>query len=106
MKDLVAFDRIVATPDGLGGEDRDWQEIFQCAAELRYDRGSEAERSGGLTGKAVFKVRVRATPQTEGLTTADRMRDVGRGVAYNLREVDAVTDRAFVWLKAESGVAI
>lgn len=106
LNERVAFDTEQATPDGYGGEDRAWVEAFSCAAEIRYQRGKEAVDAGGLTGSASFKVRVRSSIQTRALTVDHRMRDARRGVAYNIREVDAITDRAWVWLSVESGVAV
>jgi hypothetical protein len=34
------------------------------------------------------------------------MKDLRRNTVYNIREVDAVTDSRWVWIGAESGVAI
>lgn len=106
MRERVAFDRRVGVADGLGGEAVSWSEVYACAAEFRYQRGGESVEAGGLTGQAVFKVRVRTCAATEALTQDDRMRDVRRSVAYNIREVDRISDPAHVWLVAESGVAI
>lgn len=106
MRERVAFDRKVETADALGGRSVSWSEIFACAAEFRYQRGGESVEAGALTGQATFKVRVRASEATRGLTADDRLRDVRRDVIYNIREVDAVSDRASVWLVAESGVAV
>ena len=106
MRERVAFDQKVAVADDLGGDAVSWSEIFACAAEFRYQRGGERVEAGGLTGQATFKVRVRACVATRGLSQEDRMRDVRRSVAYNIREIDAVSDPAHVWLVAESGVAI
>lgn len=106
LRERVAFDVAVETPDGSGGMERTWSEVAERAAEFRYERGREAVQAGGLTGSAVFKVCVRSDEVTRGLTTAHRMRDVRRGVIYNLREVDSITDRAWVWLGVENGVAL
>lgn len=106
LRELVAFDQPVTTPDGAGGNVPGWVETHRCAAEFRYRRGDEAVQTSGLQGSASFKVRVRSCEATRVLTTKDRMRDVRRGIAYNIREVDAISDRAHVWLVAESGVAI
>ena len=106
LTERVAFDLEQVVPDGLGGQSRSWSEVFECWAEFRYTRGREAEQAGGWTGSAVFKVKVRSSSETRELTAAHRLRDVARGVAYNIRQVDGVTDRAWVWLVVESGVAI
>ncbi|MCV2877605.1 phage head closure protein [Sedimentimonas flavescens] len=106
LRERVAFDAETLAPDGYGGQARAWAEVHECAAAFKYQRGQEAVEAGGLTGTATFKVKVRACAATKALTASHRMRDVRRGVSYNLREVDAVTDPAFVWVVAENGVAI
>lgn len=106
MRERVAFDQKTVTADDLGGETVVWSEVHACAAEFRYQRGGESVEAGGLTGQATFKVRVRSCAATRGLSQEDRMRDVRRSMAYNIREIDAVSDPAHVWLVAESGVAI
>lgn len=102
----VAFDAAQTVADGYGGEDRTWAQVYACPAEFRYQRGTEAMQAGGLTGAASFKVRIRSSNAARLVKADDRMRDVRRGVAYNIREVDAITDRAWVWLVVENGVAI
>ena len=103
----VAFDAEVRTKDEYGGAIIEWTPVTPpLSAEFRYERGREAEQAGAQTGTASFKVRLRSNPTTRALTPAHRMRDVLRGVAYNVREVDPISDRAFVWIVAESGVAI
>lgn len=106
LRERVAFDAEQTTPDGSGGQVRSWVESFSCAAEIRYERGREAVEAGGLTGTASFKVRVRSSSQSRALTTEHRMRDLRRELVFNIREVDAITDRASVWLLVESGVAV
>lgn len=105
LRDLAAFDAKVLTPDGAGGFDADWEEVHACAAQILYQRGREAVDAGAVTGSASFKVKVRSCDATRALTTAHRMRDPRRGLTFNVREVDAVTDRDFVWVVAEEGVA-
>lgn len=105
-RERVAFDVEQRIPDGSGGQKVEWVEAFLCAAEFRYERGREAVQAGGLTGTATFKVKVRSSIQSRALTTDHRMRDVRRGLAFNIREVDAITDRDWIWLVAQSGVAV
>ena len=106
LTERVAFATEVSTPDGRGGQDTTWIEAAPVWAEFRYETGREAMQAGGLTGTASFKVRIRATSQTKAITVRDRMRDARRDVLYNIREVDAITDPAFVWVVVESGVAV
>lgn len=105
-REAVAFDAPVQSADGYGGNAVTWQEQFTSRAEFRYQRGDEAVEAGGLTGTARFKVRIPAHDAARAVTTEYRMRDTRASVAYNIREVDTVTDRLFVWLVVESGVAI
>lgn len=106
LRERVAFDAEQVTPDGYGGQDRTWREEHVCAAAFKYQRGQEALDAGGLTGTASFKVKVLSCRATRAVTPEYRMRDVRRGMAFNIREVDAITDPAWVWIIAENGVAI
>lgn len=106
MRERVAFDVPVHTPDGSGGQTRTWSEIETCGAEFRYERGREAVQSGGQTGTATFKVKIRSSQITRSIGTQHRMRDVRRSMVFNIREVDAISDLIYVWLVCEKGVAI
>ena len=106
LRHLVAFDAPVRVPDGSGGFDRTWSDGAPMKAELRYDRGAEASQAGRLTGTAVFKVRVRSSAAARAVTADHRMRDLRSSAAYQVREVDAETDRQWVWIGVEGGVAV
>jgi len=88
-----------------GGASVDWVPAFTAWAEFRYQRGGEREQAGGLAATARYKVRLRSTPDARALTGQHTMRDLQTGMRYNLREIDALSDRAHVWLVAEAGVA-
>ena len=77
----VVFDQEVLVPDGFGGFDRSWQEVFRTRAEFRYDSGDENVQGGGLTGTALFKVKIRAQAAANALTVEYRMRDLHKGLA-------------------------
>lgn len=109
LRERVAFDRPTRTPDGYGGQVGGWSvapESHECRAELIYSRGSETVEAARLAGRSVYKVRIRQCAAAREITSNWRMRDLRRGVRYNVREVDAVTDRAWVFLVVESGVAV
>ena len=59
-----------------------------------------------MQGRAIYKVKVRSSTKSRSITTDYRMRDVRRGTEYQIREVDPITDRAWVYLVVESGVAV
>lgn len=104
LAERVAFDAPVQSDDGSGGIEVGWSEVYACRAEFIYSRGSEAVDQARLQGRAFYKVRIRSGAAAKGITTDHRMRDVRRSVTYNIREVDAISDRAWVYIVAESGV--
>lgn len=106
LDEAVAFDSPTTVEDDFGGTEQGWAQDYSCNADVKYDRGNEPVEAGRLTGTAVFKVRIRQSEVARGITTDWRMRDTRRDVAYNIREVDAVTDRQWIWLRVEGGVAI
>ena len=116
MRDRVAFDAPISSPDGRGGVETAWEEQFERFVEVIYQRGSEGIEGARLSGRSSYKIRLRQSASARQITTDWRLRDLkrtmpdGNGgtkpVEYNLREVDAITDRQYIWLVAESGVAI
>lgn len=104
--EAVAFDLLQETPDGRGGYETTWAEQFTDRAEFRYERGKEAVEAGGLTGSATWKVKLRSHDATRALTTDHQMRDVRRQMSFQVREVDAISDRMYVWLVVETGKAV
>ncbi|MBV6637394.1 MAG: phage head closure protein [Mameliella sp.] len=105
LSQRVAFDEPAGTDDGYGGKTPDWAERFRCDAEMRHMGGAEAVRAAREAAVRTFKVRVPACSDLDGLTEAWRMRDVRRGDAYNVRDVDRITDRNWIWLVAEGPLA-
>lgn len=106
LVESVAFDSPTVSADGYGGQETTWTEEYACRAEFIYRRGSEAVEAARLSGRPVYKVKVRSCADARSITTDWRMRDVRRSVTYNVREVDAISDRAFVWIVIEGGVAV
>lgn len=101
----IAFDSPAAAADAYGGTRTGFtSDVYTCRADFIYQRGDEAVTAGKLTGTAVFKVKIRSCSAARAIDTSWRMRDVRRSVIYNIREIDAITDRFWIWLKVESGV--
>jgi head-tail adaptor len=92
-------------PDGHGGFTIDWLERHRCHARLAYHRGGEAVEAARLRGASIYKVRIRSCAAARAISPEYRMRDARRGTIYNIREVDAISDRAWIYILAESGVA-
>lgn len=119
LRELVAFDRPdQGASDGLGGHKRIHTEIRTCRAEFIYMRGSEAVEAARLQGRSVFKVRIRKMGTARDIEPDFRMRTVQRGLPdgageddplpgtrYNVREVDAISDRRWVFIVVESSVS-
>lgn len=113
LPERVAFDREGLTPDGSGGHDQDWQQHHTCRAQFIYSRGSETVEAARLQGRSIYKVKIRSCAVARAITTDFRMRDVRRGnqaadlvgEPYQIREVDAITDRRWIYIVVESGVA-
>ena len=110
LREKVALDVSVSVPDGYGGHKSVWQEAFQRRAQFIYSRGSEAVDAARLTGRSIFKVKIRSSAETAAITTDWCLRDLRRGdlekdlpgTVYEIREVDAVTDPRWVYLVIES----
>jgi hypothetical protein len=106
LKERVAFDLRLEVDDGYGNTAAgDFTPQFECAAEFRPRGGSEAVIAARLEGRNIFGVYIRSSVQARQITTDWRMRDARRGTVYAIRTVDVITDRAFVYLTVESGVA-
>lgn len=86
-------------------------------AEIIYSRGSEIVEAARLEGRAIYKIRIRCCAAAQAISTDWRMRDLHLGpetgpaddplpgVRYAIREVDAVTDRRWVYIVVEGGKA-
>lgn len=102
----VAFERQSSGSDGAGGTTSVWQEQFAVRASFFNAGGSEAVMAARLEGRTLARLRIRASSQTNLITTDWRMRDVRTGDIWNIREVDLITEaRAWILLRCEKGVA-
>jgi len=106
LNESVAFDAPTSVPDGSGGFSDGWAEQYTCRAEFIYQRGSEAIAASRLQGRSVYKLRIRQGASARTIVADWRMRDVRRSITYNVRDVDAISNRAFVYLTVEGGVAV
>jgi len=106
LRHRAAFDRRVKVDDGAGNtEGEEWQEQFTRRAAYIYAGGGETAMAARLEGRGVLKVRVRSCSQTRRIRQDWQMRDVWEGTIYAVKEVDAVTNRQWVYLVVERGVA-
>jgi len=112
----VAFLKRETIEDGPFRTEGPLSEQFQCRAAFRHLRGGESVMAGRLEGKHTQIIIVRASSLTRQITTDWIVRDVrasaeispGRfqGDVFNIRDVTHETDRAWISLLCERGVAV
>ncbi len=105
LRHRVAFDKRQREKDGSGNWQSSFVEQFQRRAAFVYAGGGEAVMAARLEGRGVLKIRVRSCSLTRTITQDWQMRDARLGTVYAIKEVDAVTDRQWVYLVVERGVA-
>lgn len=102
LREAVAFDRPTQN-SGPGGITEDgWVEEYDCRAAFKYQRGSETVEAARLQGRAIYRVKIRQSVQARAITTDWRMRDLRRELTFDLVEVDAITDRRWIYIVAEA----
>lgn len=106
LREGVAFDAPVFDADGIQTGWADASAATERWAEFIYQRGSESVDAARLSGKAIYKLRIRQSSAARAISTDWRMRDLRRGTEYQLREIDAITDRRWIYIVVESGVAV
>lgn len=104
LKERVALDERDEIEDGAGNYQGVFVERFSRRAQFVYAGGKEAISADRLQGQSIMKVRLRKDSQTKTITSDWQLRDARRGTVYAIREVDAVTDPACVYLVVSSGV--
>lgn len=115
----VAFLKREALNDGKGNTlGNKLVEQFQSRAAYRHLRGGESVMANRLSGKHVQVITVRASTLTRQITTDWVIRDVrasnetapgsGKftGDVFNIRDVTHETDRQWISLLVEKGVAV
>tara|TARA_R110002124_G_scaffold51390_5_gene148746 strand:- start:26530 stop:26862 length:333 start_codon:yes stop_codon:yes gene_type:complete len=103
--EAVAFDEPATVSVGDGGTVDGYEEKYACRAEFIYSRGSEVVDAARLEGRAIYKVKIRSSAAARAIRTDWQMRDTRRSVTYNIREIDAISDRQWIFIVVESGVA-
>lgn len=111
LEHSVAFDRREDVEDDYGNTVGDWREQFGRRAAFVYAGGRETVMAARLEGRGILKCRVLSDSSTRAIEQDWRMRDVRshadqqKQTTYAIVEVDSVTDRFWVYLVVERGVA-
>ena len=101
LHERVAFDEPTGTTDAFGGTAEAWKERHVCAAQWIYGKGDESVQAAREAGRKAYKIRVRSCAAMRAVTEGYRMRDMRRLTVWNVVEIDAVTDRAWVYVTVE-----
>ena len=101
LQERVAFDEPTGTTDSFGGTTEAWTERHVCAAQWLYGKGDESVQAAREAGRKAYKIRVRQCAAMRAVTEGYRMRDVRRSTVWNVVEINAITDRAFVHVTVE-----
>ena len=114
----VAFDEPTGGTDAFGGKAEAWTERHVCRAQMAYGTGSETVQAAREAGRKSYKIRVRSCAASRAITEGYRIRDVRRGLPigvsgdtlpgdrWDIREVDAVTDRAWVYIVIQGAQSV
>jgi head-tail adaptor len=113
LRGRVAFDAPNGVADGFGGETIAWTEGDPISAQWLYAKGDETVEAARNAGRKSYKIKVRSSAATRAITEDYRMRDLRRGLPrgvtgdtlpgdrWNVIEVDAITDRRWVYVVVE-----
>lgn len=105
----IAFDELIGSSDGFGGETQEPVERFTTRASFTFLRGGEAIQAGRLAGTQPMVATVRRSAETAALRTPEtiswQIRDVASGIAYNIRSVEPNREkpRQYLDFLCESG---
>lgn len=101
QKEVAGVDELGNPVPGAGG----WTTQCTVRAAYRHLRGGEDIMAGRLQGRHTQVITVRASSQTRQITAGWRLIDARDGTVFNVRDVTAETDRMWVSLLCERGVA-
>lgn len=91
--------------DGYGNTEDEFVTRFTVRAAYTHLRGGEAVLAGRLEGRHTTAITVRASSDTRQITPDWRLVDAHDGTVWAVRDVTHETDRAWITLLCESGVA-
>jgi head-tail adaptor len=101
----IAFDMRIEIDDGYGNTVGEFQEQFDCAAELVWHRGGEAVIAARLDSRQPVTIRIRKSSATMTIKPAWRARNVRTADEFQIRTVNPDNSRAMIELFCEAGVA-
>lgn len=91
--------------DGGGGKNSAYVYQFTRRAEFTHLHGGESVMANRLEGKHTQVVTLLSSAKTKEITTGWQLKDEKTGTKYNIRDITRTTDRKYIELLCESGVA-
>ena len=92
-----------------GGQEESFdapENAYECRGHIRYLRQGETVQAARLRGQQPVVVTIRNCAAAREITSRWRMRDLRRGIAFNVKGVPVESDdRDWLQVTAESGVA-
>lgn len=101
QREVAGTDELGNPVPGAGG----WKTQYSVRAAYRHLRGGEDVMAGRLQGRHTQVITVRASSQTRQITAGWRLIDARDGTLFNVRDVTHETDRQWISLLCERGVA-
>lgn len=106
LRHRLAFDAPQVARNAFGEDAATgWTESHVTRGELIYQKGDEAVAAARYGGRQVLKVKLRTGTGARAIKVGWRMRRLADGTAWDIKEVDAITGRAFVFLVIEGPLA-
>lgn len=93
------------SPADYGNTVAEFAEQFETRAAFVHLRGSEDVLAARLSGKHIQVIHIRSSTASRQVTTDWRVVDKRNGDVFNIRDVTQETDRQFISLLLEKGVA-
>lgn len=105
LYEKIRLESPAPTSDGYGGPVRGWNEEFTVRAEFIYQRAGEIVEQGRLVGQNMIVIRIRRSGQTHEIKPDWRAINTRTGEAMNIRSIIPTSDRRYLDVTAQTGVA-
>lgn len=105
LTERVVFERRATIDNEDGNVLGSWVPVFEVSAGYIHLRGGEDVMAGRLQGQHVQVIFVRSSSDSRAVDASWRVRDKRTGDCFNIRDVTPTTDRKWIDLLCQRGVA-
>lgn len=107
----ITFQQPALVPDGFGGQQDGWEDVFAYPARMMPLKGGEGVMAGRLQGTQPYVCTIRSSTDSRQVTPAWRAYDTRRGLdgqgnpvrSYNITAVTETEDRAWIEVLVAAG---